>query len=308
MHGLRTGATAAVALASLLLVGAAPWEVPQQLVKLPDGRRINLYCTGKGSPTIILEAGFHATMWSYGKLQPRIAQTNRVCSYDRAAMGFSDPGPLPRDGRAIVADLTATLAAAKVAPPWVLVGHSAGGMSIRLFADAHPRDVVGMVFLDPSVENGFEGRGDFAPKRVANLRRCADAAEAKALPSTDPALAACNPVARPSFSPAMQDNIDRAALDPVRIRSEASEYESLAGATDTQVRAGRQSYGDMPIVVLSAGLGGKSDPARVAQHRALAARSTRGVHRTVAEGEHNLMGSSAEDVLKAIAEVARPRG
>ena len=93
--------------AALVAAAAAPWEVPQRSVAIPGGRHLNLYCTGRGGPTVLLEAGFGATTWAWAKVQPLIAKTNRVCSYDRAGMGFSPAGPMPRDGTAIVADLDA---------------------------------------------------------------------------------------------------------------------------------------------------------------------------------------------------------
>ena len=297
-----------ILLAVALLAGAAPWETPQRLVPLADGRKINLYCTGAaspGRPTVILEAGFGATTWTWAGVQPMIAKTQRVCSYDRAGMGFSDTGPMPRTGRAVVADLAAVLKAAKVAPPYVLVGHSAGAMTMRLFADAYPRAVAGLVLIDPSIEGQFDEQDEAVTARVAMMQRCAAAALAHTLPSTDPKLARCTPSLSPLVSPAMAKVLQAAMLDPGHWQTEASEYAAIAGANTDDLRAGRQDYGDLPLIVLTSGVGATADPRWEARHAALAARSTRGSQRTVAGASHNIMKDAPQTILAAIAEASR---
>jgi len=287
------------------VLAAAPWEVPQQLVALPDGRRINLYCTGAGGPTVVLEAGFAATSWAWSTVQPLIARRHRVCSYDRAGMGFSDPGPLPRDARAIVADLAATLKAARVAPPYLLVGHSAGAMTMRLYADASPGDVAGLVLVDPSIEGQFDEQGAAVAARVAQYERCAAAATAQALPSADPALARCTPALPPTLSPAMTRVLQAARLTPGYWQTQASEYAAIAGVNADLLSEGRQFYGDLPLIVLTAGVSATADPRWEARHAALAARSSRGVQRTIAGASHNLMRDAPSAVAAAVEETER---
>ena len=296
---------AALALGTAAPAPPAPWEAPQRLVRLADGRRLNLYCTGAGRPSVILESGFGATLWSWATVQPRIAATRRVCSYDRAGMGFSDAGPLPRDGAAQVADLAALLRAAKVAPPYVLVGHSAGGLSMRLFADAYPKAVKGLVLVDPSVEGQFDGQERLVAITVASFQSCARAAAAHALPSPDPALARCTPARSPSLSARTNAVLADAALRPVLWTTQASEYAAIAGATSDAVRRGRQNYGALPLVVLTAGQTADASPGWAAAHAAIAARSSAGVQRTVAGASHNVMNDAPQAVVDAVAEVAR---
>jgi pimeloyl-ACP methyl ester carboxylesterase len=112
------------------------------------GRKLHLLCTGSGSPTVILEASGLASYRDWLQVQPALAKRTRVCSYDRAGLGWSDPGPRPRDARHLADDLAALLERAKVAPPYVLVGHSAGGFVVRLFAAEHPDRVKGLVLVD----------------------------------------------------------------------------------------------------------------------------------------------------------------
>jgi pimeloyl-ACP methyl ester carboxylesterase len=133
-----------IAAAAVLTRGeVAPYLHPQQLVDA-GGHEINLYCTGHGSPSVILDAGEGETMFTWRKVQPAIAKFARVCSFDRAGMGFSTSGPLPRDARAMVTDLHTVLQRAHVAPPYVLVGHSIGGLYALLYADRHLQDVSGI--------------------------------------------------------------------------------------------------------------------------------------------------------------------
>ncbi len=182
--------------ASLAPAAAGPSDPGAQLVRLPERRALAFRCTGNGSPTVILEGGWGATSLGWNRVQRLVAQTNRVCSYDRAGMGLSDPGPLPRDGAAIARDLDMGLRAAKIAGPYVVVGHSAGGLYVRLFADRRPGDVVGMVLVDPSVEYQDRrlsavfgpGSGSTAALRDRSAA-CLAAAAAHELPSLAPRLA-----------------------------------------------------------------------------------------------------------------------
>jgi pimeloyl-ACP methyl ester carboxylesterase len=124
---------------------------------------MNIYCIGRGSPTVILDAGAGYTTWTWRKVQPQIAKRTKVCSYDRAGMGFSDGAPLPRDANATVNDLHALLHRANIQPPYVLVGHSIAGLYEPLFADRYPHEVVGMVLVDPSFPYQYRSLYAVAP-------------------------------------------------------------------------------------------------------------------------------------------------
>jgi pimeloyl-ACP methyl ester carboxylesterase len=112
------------------------------------GRRLHLLCRGQGAPTVLLEASGLGNVLQYEKVQARLSQTNRVCAYDRAGMGWSDRSPGPADARALADDLGKLLRAAPVAGPYVLVAASAGGLPIELYAREHPEDAVGLVGVD----------------------------------------------------------------------------------------------------------------------------------------------------------------
>ena len=100
-------------------------------------------------PSVILESGIAASSLSWALVQPEIAKFARVCSYDRAGLGWSRSPTKPRALEQMVSELAALLKAASIPPPYVLVGHSFGGLLIRAFAYWHPTDVAGLVFVDP---------------------------------------------------------------------------------------------------------------------------------------------------------------
>ena len=115
-----------------------------------DGRRLYLDCRGSGSPTVVMEAGGEGHSGSWRFVQPGVAGFTRVCVYDRAGAGQSEPAPAGRHAQEVADELGALLEAASVEPPYVLVGHSLGGIIVRYFALAFPDQVAGMVLVDTS--------------------------------------------------------------------------------------------------------------------------------------------------------------
>ena len=126
-----------------------PYVEPGQRVDI-GGRHINMHCAGSGSPTVVLMAGLFSWSLVWYKTQPVIAQKTRVCAFDRAAYGFSEPAPQPQIISEVVEDLHKALHAGSVPGPYVLVGHSLGGLEARVYAQRWPEDVVGMVLVDTS--------------------------------------------------------------------------------------------------------------------------------------------------------------
>jgi pimeloyl-ACP methyl ester carboxylesterase len=115
--------------------------------------RLHLWCVGSGSPVVVLESGGGGNALEWSRVQPEVAKTTRVCSYDRAGFGWSDLGPTPRSARQIVTELHRLLLVAQVPAPYVLAGHSIGGLYIRLHATTHPSEVAGMVLVDATHED-----------------------------------------------------------------------------------------------------------------------------------------------------------
>jgi pimeloyl-ACP methyl ester carboxylesterase len=111
--------------------------------------RLEYRYAGKGKPTIVLDTGAGETFESYQLLSDTLSQHSRVFVYNRAGYGASEPGPLPRDGQTEARELKALLEETEVQGPYLIVGHSLGGLNMQLFADTYPEDVFGMVLLDP---------------------------------------------------------------------------------------------------------------------------------------------------------------
>jgi len=115
-----------------------------------------LYCTGQGEPTVILEGGLGDTWIGWQQVQPELSSVTRVCSYDRAGLGFSDPQPGARDAVQIAAQLHLLLRSAGIRGPLLMVGQSAGGLYVREFTTRYPANVVGLVLIDATPPQSFE--------------------------------------------------------------------------------------------------------------------------------------------------------
>jgi pimeloyl-ACP methyl ester carboxylesterase len=123
------------------------YPMPGQLVDV-GGHRMHIYCTGSGSPTVILEPGQGGASSDSGWVAPTLARDSTVCVYDRAGRGWSDPADGPQDAARIAADLHTLLERAQVPGPYVLAGHSFGGLYVQTFAATYPDRIAGLVLLD----------------------------------------------------------------------------------------------------------------------------------------------------------------
>ena len=134
---------------------------PQGRLYTVDGYKMHLYCTGEGSPTIVLDAGLGNDSLIWANVQPTLSKTTRVCSYDRAGFGWSDLQPRPRDAHRITDQLHTLLTHAGIKGPIVLMGHSIAGLYIRDYAARYPQNLSGLIFVDgstPLQEDRFPGR------------------------------------------------------------------------------------------------------------------------------------------------------
>ncbi|MEQ8671853.1 MAG: alpha/beta hydrolase [Aggregatilineales bacterium] len=120
---------------------------PGQMVDV-GGYRLHINCTGTGSPTVVIDAGWGAWSLEWSWVQGEVAKTTRVCTYDRAGMGYSEAGPLPRNAEQFAIELHTLLERANIEGPYVIAGHSLGGLPVRIFAHNYATEVVGVVLID----------------------------------------------------------------------------------------------------------------------------------------------------------------
>ena len=283
---------------------------PGQLVDI-GGHRLHLWCTGEGSPVVVLEAGAGGSSLQWNRVQPEVARTTRVCAYDRGGLGWSDLGPTPRSAARIIDELHILLATAGVSGPYILTGHSAGGLYMRLYASTYPTDVAGMVLVEAAHEDQSRrmptaaGAGAVNPL-VLHFRSFLTVVGFARLTGIRFA-------GRPGFSPdarALSDGIRVKTTWPFAYASEALAAEDSAA----QVRQARSSRWSMPLVVLTRGrFDGIRRLSSEQQTRIrnaweemqadLVTLSTRGAHEVASESDHYVHLDQPETVVDAIVAV-----
>jgi len=217
------------------------------------GYRLNINCAGQGSPTVILDTGLGVPAIVWNLAQPDISKFTRVCSYDRAGYGWSDPGPMPRTSAQIVKELHTLLHNAGEKPPFVLVGHSFGGFNVRVYNGQYPDEVAGMVLVDAS----HEDQTDYLPPAMKE----AQAEQIKQLQAQQmlaPTLIrlgivrwmARNQPAPPGMSKEFFEETIYLQMQPKNIDAISSEMMSL-DVSSKEVRAAGD-LGDKPLLVLTA--------------------------------------------------------
>ena len=135
------------------------------------GRSLGVWCSGQGTPPVILETGLGAPASDWGEVHEKVAQRTRVCHYDRANCGSSDRAPTPRTARDMAEDLHALVAAMDVATPVVIAGHSFGGPIALEYTAAWPDEVVGLVLVDPSAPDQFDIFGPLMPDELGEMKK-----------------------------------------------------------------------------------------------------------------------------------------
>jgi steroid delta-isomerase-like uncharacterized protein len=177
-------ATAALVFAGSVHAQEIP--APGRLVDV-GGHRLHLHCLGEGGPMVVIDAGVGGWSIFYRGIQERVAAETRTCAYDRAGLGWSEPGPAPRTSARMAEELHALLDGAGLEPPFVLVGHSLGGYNARLFADRYPAEVAGVVLAESAHEEQWERlprqARELIPAAADGYRGAAEAARVGALPA-----------------------------------------------------------------------------------------------------------------------------
>jgi pimeloyl-ACP methyl ester carboxylesterase len=299
-----------------------PYASAADVVTLPDGRKVGFTCMGEGAPTVILIPGlgdFGGISW--GNVQPEMAKSTRVCAWDRPGWGFSDGAEGKHTVATNVDTLEAALATGRIAGPYVVVGHSLGGLEALLLADRHPEQVVGMVLVDTSVPDQGNLISSVAPAVAAEtaqqspaavFRQCAADIRSGAARAGGPDPHNCFQYP-PFFPPELSAAFAAKVGNPVQYETMASFFDST-GESFAEAVNGARNYGDMPLVVLTAtmqpalpGMSAEQQAqntvfaeAFAAAHDDLAALSTRGINARVPGSNHYIQRSKPQVVIDAV--------
>jgi len=282
----------------------AEYPPPGQMVGL-ETHNIHLYCVGTGSPTVVFESDLDQYgSLSWNSVQGEIGKYTRACSYDRAGIMWSEPGPLPRDGETIATELKTVLEKAGEEGPYILVGHAFGGAYIRIFAGKYPDDVCGMVLLESSHPEMFTRFGEFGvvpeiPDR--NIR---------------PLILFLSHLGSPGRYKGNVYNLPPEIYDPVQAflpESSMTWFDEKVESPNTLAQAGHYKYlGDWPLIVLATSgpspslgdLGQKLDDLSLEMQRELLLLSENSEFRSYEIGHYPQL-QSPELVIKAIQDVMK---
>jgi pimeloyl-ACP methyl ester carboxylesterase len=292
------------------------------------GRTLNLYCSGQGTPTVILETGGNSPGYSLLLQQSKTAAFTRACWYDRAGVGWSDPPSSPRTSATVASDLHEMLRRAGVLPPYVMVGGSVGGEYVHIYTARYPTDVAGLVLVDSAVPDMHEPDFMLAPaNRMSGRARHLFCVALPAMAQFGVLRFVASRERRaspPDFTPQQGSTLAKLEAQPKAFRTDA---EQACAATDEDRLVPREgggnpdinnaarnagSLGDRPLVVLTAGRywgppGFEKEAAEyheICVHQlqtSLVRLSTRG--RQVIVDAHHDMAESPDSVVTAVRQV-----
>lgn len=226
---------------------ARAYPPPGQLVDV-GGYRLHIDCAGSGSPTVVIDAGWGDWSTAWGPVQAGVAGTTRVCTYDRAGIGWSEPGPLPRDAAQFAGELHTLLHKAGIPGPYVMVGHSLGGLPVRVFAHEYASEMAGVVLIDSMTPQQFKQ----APP--ADETQSAPASRPLSFPALLARFGLVRLLARPlGLAPAAvpdQPALYSRLVLPQNVQAYLDEGQGMT-TSGAEARA-VQSFGDLPLIVLTA--------------------------------------------------------
>jgi len=228
---------------------AKAYPPPGKLVDV-GGHRLHINCTGTGSPTVVIDAGWGDWSTAWGFVQPEVAKTTRVCTYDRAGTGWSEAGPLPRDAAQYAKELHTLLQNAGIPGPYVMVGHSLGGLPVRVFIHDYASEIAGVVLIDSMTPQQF----------TQSPTEAQSPSDSQSQPFSFPAALARFGVVRLFAKPL--------GLAPVTTPDEQAYYSRLVRTENVQAyinegqgmptsgaeAAAVKTFGDLPLIVLTAKL------------------------------------------------------
>ena len=300
-----------------------PTPPPGRLVSVGT-HRLHIRCEGDGVPSVIFDAALGGSSLSWTLVQPAVARVTRACSYDRAGFGWSDAGPLPRTAGRIADELHSLLRAASVPKPYVLVGHSYGGLVMRVYAARHRDEVAGLVLIEPAVPEEWGqptderraliargvrlcGYGTMAARHglahlVSILMRLGALSAARllvGLVSRGGLRREDEEILAPVWKlpPDVRAVLREMWTQPKFFEALGSQIETICESATELMRIDPGDYRDVPLVVISSA---RADEARLKADAALAQRSRRGRHILADESGHWVPLDAPQAVIDAI--------
>jgi pimeloyl-ACP methyl ester carboxylesterase len=264
--------------------------MPGQLIDV-GGHRLHLSCTGAGTPTVVLEPGAGEMSSNLGWITPAVARNTRICVYDRAGRGWSEPADTRQDAAQIATDLHTLLQRGHVPGPYVLAGHSFGGLYVLTFAARYPDEVAGMVLVDSTAPASAANAGAASPGHGGSGDGMS---RVSALVSTSARLGLGRLYARSDFGslpPRSEGEVRASVATASTLRSTIDEY--VQATASTEQAAALRDFADKPLIVLTAGSG--HDAAWSAAQNRMATLSTNSVHRVIAGATHEDLIGNEED-------------
>src|SRR5215207_8019720 len=280
---------------------------PGEMVDV-GGYRLHINCAGRGGPTVVLDAGSGGFSAQWVRVQREASGTTRVCAYDRAGMGWSEMGPDPRDAKQITGELHTLLSEAGIEGPYVLVGHSFGGMYMQTYAARYPDEVAGVALVDTSTDpDQFSQRPEAQDSNEAQKQGLAVVSKLVRFGVSLPArlgivrlLSKLDP-ASAELPPQQRAQID--ALTPSTRQFTTSILELLA-PTQTLRLGSPGSLGNKPLAVVTAPK--QAEPGWLKKQDKLATLSSNSIHRVVKGATHTSLlydRSDSQATSAAIVEV-----
>lgn len=234
-------------------IDAHRYPAPGRLIDM-GGYRLHIQCEGLGGPTVVLEAGLGGSSLDWSLVQADLAKETRVCVYDRAGYGWSEPGPLPRTSARSAEELHTLLIRAGEPGPYVLAAHALGGLNARVFAGTYPRETAGLVLIDPPGDKtapsatGTEPEAQDRAARIDQVVAWLSRLSIHRVPAVADAL------------PAVPDDIAKKLPEPLRpeyraISSTSRYFDALAAETAALPESQAQAHAaalppELPLYVL----------------------------------------------------------
>jgi pimeloyl-ACP methyl ester carboxylesterase len=302
------------------------YPAPGRLVNVGT-HRLHLRCDGNGSPTVVFDAALGASSLSWSLVQPAVARITRACAYDRAGFGWSEAGPLPRTAGRVADELSELLGRADVPAPYVLVGHSFGGLVMRLFTARHPDKVAGLILIEPAIPEEWIDPNEHQRAQITRGTRLCGYGTLAArsglarmvsglvgIGALGPARAVVGLVSRGGLRredegilapiwklpPDVRRVLRQMWTQPKFFEALGSQIESVCASAAEVLRETPADYGRLPLVVMSASTAAES---RLQADAMLARASTRGRHVLVADTGHWIPLDAPQAVIEVVTEM-----